>query len=71
MPATKLVTLSEAAERLNLSPSTLRHQIRNGRLNAFKIGRDWVTDEAEVLRYAKFNKMPDGQAEKHKHRSRT
>jgi hypothetical protein len=66
----KLVPLSDAARRLNLSASTLRHQIRNGRFNAFKIGRDWVTTEVEVRRYSKSHKMPDDQAEKYRHRSR-
>ena len=45
------MTLKEAAERLNLSPSTLRVQIRNGKLRSSKRGRDhWIT-EGEVERY--------------------
>jgi excisionase family DNA binding protein len=46
------VTLTEAAEHLGIAPATLRHQIRNGSLEANKIGRDWIVNEAEVRRYA-------------------
>jgi excisionase family DNA binding protein len=45
------VTLLEAAEVLGLAPATLRHQIRNGRLRAAKVGRDWVVSEEELKRY--------------------
>lgn len=45
------MTLTEAAQRLGLSPSTLRVQVRNGRLATTKHGRDhWIT-EGEVERY--------------------
>jgi excisionase family DNA binding protein len=43
--------LSDAAARLGLSPSTLRVQIRNGRLAAVKRGRDWHVTPAELERY--------------------
>jgi excisionase family DNA binding protein len=45
------VTLVEAATHLGVAPATLRHQIRNGSLEATKVGRDWTVDEAEVQRY--------------------
>ncbi len=45
------MTLIEAAIALGVSPTTLRLQIRNGRLKAEKIGRDWHLDTAEVERY--------------------
>jgi len=43
--------LIEAAAKLGLKPSTLRHQIRNGKLAATKRGRDWYVRSAEVERY--------------------
>ncbi len=43
--------LREAAERLSVTPDTLRQQIGNGRLRAVKRGRDWWVTKAEVLRY--------------------
>ena len=46
-----MLTLTEAAERLGVAPSTLRRQIANGRLRARKLGRDWTVSEREVERY--------------------
>jgi excisionase family DNA binding protein len=46
-----MLTLQEAAAQLGLSPSTLRVQIRNGKLRARKIGRDWHVSEREAERY--------------------
>jgi excisionase family DNA binding protein len=45
-------TLADAARRLGLKPATLRQQIRNGKLIAYKFGRDWIVDDHEVERYA-------------------
>jgi excisionase family DNA binding protein len=51
-----VLTLAEAARRLGVHASTLRHQIANGRLKARKIGRDWTVSEREVDRYARENR---------------
>jgi len=45
------MTLIEAAALLDLSPTTLRVQIRNGKLRAKKVGRDWMVTPMEVERY--------------------
>lgn len=45
------MTLAEAADRLGLSPSTLRHQIRNGRLRARKVSRDWYVAPDDLEKY--------------------
>lgn len=45
------MTLPEAAVLLGVSPTTLRVQVRNGRLRAVKKGRDWHVTPAEVERY--------------------
>lgn len=45
------VTVSEAADMLGISPATIRHQIRNQRLKARKLGRDWDIDPQELGRY--------------------
>lgn len=50
------MTLKEAAERLGVSPSTLRWQIRNGKLKARKLGRDWWVTPNEVERYGRENR---------------
>lgn len=49
--AVSLITLTEAASRLGLSVSTVRHQAQGGRLRASRIGRDWLVAEGEVERY--------------------
>jgi excisionase family DNA binding protein len=51
-------TLTEAAALLNLSPTTLRVQVRNGKLKAVKRGRDWHVSRREVDRYAAENRRP-------------
>lgn len=50
------VTVKEAAERLGLSPTTLRIQIMKGKLRATKRGRDWWLTPKEVERYGRENK---------------
>jgi excisionase family DNA binding protein len=47
------MTLKEAADRLGVAPSTLRVQLRNGKLRGVKRGRDWWITPAEVDRYGK------------------
>jgi excisionase family DNA binding protein len=44
-------TLAEAAKALGVAPSTLRHQIRLGKLRATKLARDWFVTDEEVERY--------------------
>jgi hypothetical protein len=38
---------------LEVQPATLRQQIRNGKLFADKIGRDWHVSKSEVRRYSR------------------
>lgn len=49
--ATGSLTLTDAGEALGVSPSTLRVQIKKGRLAATKIGKTWVVSPEEVARY--------------------
>lgn len=46
-----IITLAEAGELLDRSASTLRHQVKAGRLRARLIGKTWITTRAEVERY--------------------
>lgn len=48
---TRPMGLAEAADLLGVDHSTLRAQVHRGRLNAFKVGRDWLVTEEEVERY--------------------
>ncbi len=52
------VTLIEAAALLGLDPSTLRWQIRKGKLKAKKVGRDWQVTPREVERYRLEHRHP-------------
>ena len=45
------MTLTEAAASLGVAASTLRQQVRNGKLRASKLGRDWHVAPKEVERY--------------------
>ncbi len=47
------LTLVEAAERLGISATTLRHQVQAGRLRARLVGKTWVTTADEVERYCR------------------
>ena len=44
-------SIPEAAKLLGLAPSTLRHQIKNGKLAARKVSRDWYVTTEEIERY--------------------
>ena len=47
----KILTLAEAGDRLSLSASTLRTQVRRGRLRATMVGKTWTVTEREFERY--------------------
>jgi excisionase family DNA binding protein len=46
-----VLTLAEAAARLGLAASTLRHQVQAGRLRARLVGKTYVVTTREVERY--------------------
>jgi excisionase family DNA binding protein len=47
-----VLTVPEAARRLNRDPETIRRWIRSGRLAARKVGTQHVIDEHEIDRIA-------------------
>ena len=49
---TEWITTKEAAELTGYTAAYFRQLIARGRLDARKIGRDWVLDKSEVLEYA-------------------
>jgi excisionase family DNA binding protein len=51
----EIVSLAEAAQQLDLGPSTLRAQADRGRLEARRLGKTWITTKAEVERYRREN----------------
>jgi excisionase family DNA binding protein len=46
-----VLTLIEAAQKLKVTPDTLRQQIHAGKLKARKLGPLWVIDEADLAAY--------------------
>lgn len=44
----KILSTAEAAEKLNVSPIRIRQLIREGRLPAKKLGRDYVVQEEDL-----------------------
>lgn len=51
------MTIPEAAKALDLAASTLRHQIKNRKLKAHRMGGRWYISEAEVARYRAENRQ--------------
>lgn len=47
----QVLSLADAAERLGVAASTLRHQANAGRLHGRVLGKTWITTVAEVERY--------------------
>ena len=50
-PFEGILTLADAAALLGLSATTLRMQVRTGKLRAQLFGKTWLTTRAEVARY--------------------
>lgn len=51
MQETRLLTLPEVAERLQVHIDTLRRAIRAKRLEAYKLSGQWRVSEAQLERY--------------------
>ena len=66
-----MLTLSEAAARLGVAASTLRHQVQAGRLVAELYGKTYVVTEAEVERYRRESLGRQGRPPKHDHSTRS
>jgi excisionase family DNA binding protein len=47
------MTPEEVAERLAITPKTVRRFLREGRLKAMKVGRLWRVRESDLLAYMK------------------
>ena len=51
MSQRKLISTPKAAERLNISPNTIRKLIAAGRLTGYKVGRLVKVDSVEIEAY--------------------
>lgn len=47
----RLLTVHEVADRLRVKPRTLREWLKEGRIRASKVGRDWRIEPAAVDEY--------------------
>ncbi len=50
-PVKRLLTLLEAAERLQINPEVLRRWLRAGRITGVKVGSDWRLRESDIEEY--------------------
>lgn len=55
----RLITLSEAAELLQVSTRTLQRMIRSGKLPAFKVGGQWRVRGAQLRQWVERQESPD------------
>ena len=53
------MTITEAADVLGLAPSTLRLQVKLGKLKAHRMGGRWFVSAGEVARYAAENRREE------------
>ena len=60
----RLLTLSEAADLLQVSTRTLQRMIRNGQLPAFKVGGQWRVRETQLRQWVENRQSPLVKVEK-------
>ena len=58
-----LISLREAAEIANMSPDHLRRLAEQGKLDAKKIGRNWITTKEAITKYIE-KRRPRGRPKK-------
>lgn len=58
----EVLTLQEAAKRLDIDSTTLTRQAQRGILRAVRFGREWAVTADEVERYRREHKGKRGQA---------
>lgn len=60
----RLLTLSEAANLLQVSTRTLQRMIRNGQLPAFKVGGQWRLRETQLRQWVESRETSPVKVEK-------
>ena len=63
----RLLTLSEAANLLQVSTRTLQRMIRNGELPAFKVGGQWRVRETQLRQWVEIREGSIVEAKKTRH----
>ena len=59
----RLLTLSEAAELLQVSKRTLQRMIKLGQLPAFKVGGQWRVREMQLRQWVEFRESSNAESE--------
>lgn len=54
----QLISVTEAAQRTELSPAWIRRLLQRGDVWGVKVGRNWLTTEQAVRDYLKTNRRP-------------
>jgi excisionase family DNA binding protein len=65
----RLLTLSEAANLLQVSTRTLQRMIRNGQLPAFKVGGQWRLRETQLRQWVENRENSAGEPDKETRRA--
>ena len=52
----KLLSTKEAAEKLSISPMRVRQLIQEGKIEATRVGRDYVINEADLATIKTYGK---------------
>jgi excisionase family DNA binding protein len=60
----EILTVNQVARLLNRDMKTIRRYIVGGQIKAFKVGRDWRIEQAELERFLNKNKNLDFQSAK-------
>lgn len=60
----KLLTTTEAAKFLNVTPSRVRQFILENRLPAIKIGRDLFIEETDLIEFGSIERVITGRPKK-------
>lgn len=53
----QLLSPEEVAERLAISPKTVRDYLREGRIKAMKVGKLWRVRESDLQQYLKGDRI--------------
>lgn len=56
--AAQLISVTEAAQLSNLTPSFIRRLLRRGDIAGIKVGASWLTTEAAIRDYLKRDRRP-------------
>lgn len=54
----KMLSVNEAAKRLEISPQGVRHALKEGRLRGYQSGHYWLVEEESLVNFQKVGHRP-------------